>query len=77
MIDLSHLNEKGFWDVAKLGCAPRGDAFQRARCPHSRNLTDRQLFRDRREPGHGRRHPATAFIRRDVGAATPTRLSRR
>ncbi|WEA60928.1 dipeptidase [Rhizobium sp. BJ04] len=45
MIDLSHLNEKGFWDVAALSHAPlvvtHGCAH--AICPSTRNLTDRQL----------------------------------
>jgi membrane dipeptidase len=45
MIDLSHLNEKGFWDVAKISTAPlvatHSNAF--SLCPHARNLTDEQL----------------------------------
>ncbi|MBT9382835.1 membrane dipeptidase [Pseudooceanicola sp. CBS1P-1] len=45
MIDLSHMNEAGFWDIAKLSDAPlvasHSNAF--AICPHSRNATDRQL----------------------------------
>ncbi len=45
MIDLSHLNERGFWDVAKLSDAPlvatHSNAY--ALCPSTRNLTDKQL----------------------------------
>ena len=45
MLDLSHLNEQGFWDVAKLSDAPlvatHSNAY--AVCPSTRNLTDRQL----------------------------------
>jgi membrane dipeptidase len=45
MIDLSHMNDAGFWDVAKISDAPlvasHSNAF--AICPHSRNATDRQL----------------------------------
>ena len=45
MVDLSHLNEAGFWDVARLSDAPlvatHSNAF--AVCPCTRNLTDRQL----------------------------------
>ena len=44
-IDLSHLNEKGFWDVAKLTNAPliASHSCAHAVCPSTRNLTDRQL----------------------------------
>ena len=45
MIDLSHLNEKGFDDVAALSDAPLVATHSNvhALCPSSRNLTDRQL----------------------------------
>ena len=45
MVDLSHLNERGFWDVAKTTSAPlvATHACAHALCPSARNLTDRQL----------------------------------
>jgi membrane dipeptidase len=45
LIDLSHLNEAGFWDVARLGAGPlvASHAAAHALCPASRNLTNRQL----------------------------------
>ena len=45
MVDLSHLNERGFWDVAALSDAPlvATHACAHAICPSTRNLTDRQL----------------------------------
>jgi membrane dipeptidase len=45
MIDVSHLNEKGFWDVARLSNAPLVATHSCAHsiCPSTRNLTDRQL----------------------------------
>ena len=45
MIDLSHLNERGFWDVAAHSTAPlvATHACAHAVCPSTRNLTDRQL----------------------------------
>jgi membrane dipeptidase len=45
MVDLSHLNEAGFWDVAKLSKAPLVASHSNAHAlsAHSRNLTDRQL----------------------------------
>ena len=45
MLDLSHLNEKGFDDVAALSDAPlvASHSCAHAVAPSSRNLTDRQL----------------------------------
>jgi membrane dipeptidase len=45
MIDLSHMNEAGFWEIAGLSKAPlvASHSNVHALCPHSRNLTDRQL----------------------------------
>lgn len=45
MIDVSHLNERGFWDVAALSTAPlvATHACAHAVCPSTRNLIDRQL----------------------------------
>ncbi len=45
MLDLSHLNEAGFWDVAALTDAPLVATHSNAHelCPCSRNLTDKQL----------------------------------
>lgn len=45
MLDLSHLNEQGFWDVAKLSDAPLVATHSNAHtlCPTTRNLTDEQL----------------------------------
>jgi membrane dipeptidase len=45
MLDLAHLNERGFWDVAALSDAPLvvTHAGVHAVCPSTRNLTDKQL----------------------------------
>ncbi len=45
LIDLSHLNEAGFWDVASIGVGPlvATHSGAHALCPASRNLTDAQL----------------------------------
>jgi membrane dipeptidase len=45
VIDVSHLNEQGFWDVAALSTAPlvATHACAHTICPSTRNLTDRQL----------------------------------
>jgi len=45
MIDVSHLNEAGFWDLARLDIGPivATHSAVHALCPTSRNLTDAQL----------------------------------
>ncbi len=45
LVDLSHLNEAGFWDVARLSDAPLVATHSNAHalCPSTRNLTDAQL----------------------------------
>ncbi len=45
MLDLAHINEQGFWDVARLSDAPLvvTHAAVHALCPSTRNLTDQQL----------------------------------
>lgn len=45
LVDLSHLNEAGFWDIAKLQVGPLVASHSAAHtlCPCSRNLTDAQL----------------------------------
>ena len=43
-VDVSHLNEQGFWDVLESGAVPLAShSCARALCAHTRNLTDRQL----------------------------------
>ena len=53
MIDVSHLNERGFWDVAALTNAPivATHACAHAVCASTRNLTDRQLDAVRESDG--------------------------
>ncbi len=45
MIDMSHLNEKGFWDVERYSTHPlvATHSCVHALCPSPRNLTDKQL----------------------------------
>jgi len=45
LVDLSHLNEAGFWDVARLGAGPlvASHTAAHALAQSSRNLTDEQL----------------------------------
>ncbi|MFE0754366.1 dipeptidase [Inquilinus sp. NPDC058860] len=76
LIDLSHLNEKGFWDVAELSTAPLVATHSNAHsvCPHARNLTDRQLDAIRESGGMVGLNFATAFLRPDGSMNADTDL---
>jgi membrane dipeptidase len=67
MIDLSHLNEKGFWDVAALSNAPLVATHSNAHAisPLSRNLTDKQLAAIRETGGMVGVNFAVSFLRPD------------
>ena len=67
VIDLSHLNEAGFWDVAKISDAPliATHSNVHAICPHTRNLTDKQLAAIRESGGMVGLNFACAFLRAD------------
>ncbi len=67
MIDLSHLNEAGFWDVARLSKHPLVATHSNvhAICPHPRNLTDKQLGAIAESDGMVGLNFAVAFLRED------------
>jgi membrane dipeptidase len=75
-VDLSHLNEQGFWDVAKLDLAPliASHSGAHAICPASRNLTDAQLDAIGASGGLVGVVYAVHFIRPDGAEATDTPL---
>jgi membrane dipeptidase len=67
LIDLSHLNERGFWDVAEISDAPLVATHSNAHAisPHSRNLTDKQLAAIGETGGLAGLNFATSFLRPD------------
>jgi membrane dipeptidase len=67
MIDLSHLNEAGFWDVAAISDAPLVATHSNAHaiCPHTRNLTNKQLDAIAESDGMVGLNFAAAFLRAD------------
>lgn len=75
MLDLSHINEKGFWDIAKLSDAPLVATHSNAHsiCPTARNLTDKQLAAIKESDGMVGINFAVAFLREDgrMKADTP------
>jgi membrane dipeptidase len=72
LVDLSHLNERGFWDVAELSDAPLVATHSNAHalCPSTRNLTDAQLDAVRDSGGVVGVNFAVSFLRAD-GARLP------
>ena len=67
LIDLSHLNEKGFWDVQHHSDAPLVATHSNVHdlCPVSRNLTDKQLHAIRESDGMVGLNFAVCFLRQD------------
>ena len=67
VIDLSHLNQAGFDDVARISAAPLVATHSNAHaiCPSTRNLTDRQLRMIAETGGMVGLNFATVFLRPD------------
>jgi membrane dipeptidase len=76
MIDVSHLNERGFWDVAALSDAPlvASHSNSYALCPSSRNLTDPQLDAIAASDGMVGLNFAVNFLREDATRVASTPL---
>lgn len=66
-IDLSHMNEKGFWDIARVSNKPliASHSNVHALCPTTRNLTDDQLKAIKDSNGIAGLNFAVAFLRKD------------
>lgn len=77
VVDLSHLNEQGFWDVASVSRAPlvASHSGAHALCPSSRNLTDEQLDAIAASGGLVGVVFAVAFLREDGADDADTPLS--
>ncbi len=77
MIDLSHLNEKGFWDVASISEDPLVATHSNAHviCESPRNLTDKQLDAVRESGGVVGLNFNVGFLRPDGGRDADMPLS--
>lgn len=76
VVDLSHLNEKGFWDVARISDAPlvASHSGMHVLCPSPRNLTDRQLDAIASSGGIVGVNFHVGFLRADGNPDAPTSL---
>lgn len=77
MVDLSHLNAEGFWNVAKISNAPLVATHSNAHalCPSPRNLTDAQLDVIALSGGVVGLNYAVGFLRADGRHDAETSLS--
>jgi membrane dipeptidase len=69
MLDVSHLNERGFWDLAEITSAPIVATHSCAHtiCRSTRNLTDRQLDAIRESKGVVGFNFSVCDVRPDAG----------
>lgn len=76
LVDLSHLNEKGFWDIAKLSDSPLVATHSNVHAisPSARNLTDKQLDAIAESKGLVGLNFAVAFLRSDGAHRSETSL---
>ncbi len=77
MVDVSHLNEAGFWEVAQITQAPIVATHSNAHaiCASTRNLTDRQLDAIGDSDGVVGVNFAAMFLREDGGLGTDIPLT--
>ena len=77
LFDLSHLNEKGFWDVESLSNAPLVATHSNAHalCQSARNLTDKQLDAIRATNGVVGLNYHVGFLREDGKIVRDTSLN--
>lgn len=77
LIDCSHINEKGFWDIASLSTKPlvATHSCVHAISPSKRNLTDKQIDAIGESNGLIGINFAVHFLREDCAINTDTPLS--
>jgi membrane dipeptidase len=77
VVDVSHLNERGFWDVARISDAPLVASHSNAHalCPSPRNLTDDQLRAIGESGGLVGINFCVSFVREDGAEEPDTPLS--
>lgn len=71
VLDVSHMNDRGFWDLMEWTDAPVAASHSNARavCPHPRNLTDQQAREIARRGGLVGLNYYSPFLRADGCAA--------
>src|SRR5690606_33885576 len=77
LVDLAHITERGFWDVAKITDQPLVASHSNAHAltPVARNLTDRQLDAIRETKGIVGLNYAVTMLRPDARDSADTPIS--
>ncbi|WP_075656528.1 dipeptidase [Pseudochrobactrum sp. B5] len=77
MVDLSHMNDKGFWDIAAISDAPLVASHSNVHtlCTHSRNVTEKQMDAIKETGGLMGINFGVSFLRADGQKITATPLS--
>lgn len=77
MVDLSHMNEKGFWDSAAISNAPLVASHSNVHtlCTHSRNVTEKQMDAIKETGGLMGINFGVSFLRSDGQRNPATPLS--
>lgn len=77
MVDLSHMNDKGFWDIAAISDAPLVASHSNVHtlCTHSRNVTEKQMDAIKATGGLMGINFGVSFLRADGQRNTATPLS--
>ncbi len=77
MVDLSHMNDKGFWDIAAISDAPLVASHSNVHtlCTHSRNVTEKQMDAIKETGGLMGINFGVSFLRADGQKITDTPLS--
>ena len=78
LVDISHLNEKGFWDVIELSSDPVVATHSncKALCSHHRNLTDDQIKALAEKGGVMNLSFCAGFIKEGIGFGDPEALKK-
>ena len=76
LIDVSHMNERAFWDTLEIACQPIVATHSNSHtlCPQARNLTDQQLAAIKQSDGMVGVNFDVAFLRADGQRNTQTSL---
>jgi membrane dipeptidase len=78
IVDVSHINETGFWDVIEKTKSPviASHSNCKALCGHHRNLTDEQIEALARKGGVMNLSFCEGFIKKGVGFGSPESLKK-
>lgn len=77
LVDVSHLNERSFWDLSSSASKPFMASHSNAKslCPHRRNLTDAQIIEMGKQGGIIGLNAYHEFVHEERSSQTPYQLA--